>query len=151
MRCVGKNQPIFIVEINIFTARLPIVLNYTLILYMESEAVRIEREAKEAAIRKAEEEKRQKELRRQRYNDEIDRLNALKQEAVDFETACRIRAYVAAIEEKSDISDEQKEWINWAKAKADWYDPTKDATDPILGKKDHNSNKGPEKIGPSWW
>ena len=120
-------------------------------LYMESEAVRLEREAKEAAIRKAEEEKRQKELRRQRYNDEIDKLNALKQEAADFETACKIRAYIAAIESKTDISDEQKEWISWAKAKADWYDPTKDITDPILGKKDHSSEKEPEKIGSRWW
>lgn len=120
-------------------------------LYMESEAVRIEREAKEAAIRKAEEEKRQKELRRQCYNDEIDKLNTLKQEAADFETSCRIRAYIAAIECKPDISDEQKEWINWAKAKADWYDPTKDIADPILGKKDHSSDKEPEKIGSRWW
>lgn len=118
---------------------------------MESEAIRLEREAKEAAIRKAEEEKRQKELRRQRYNDEIDKLNALKQEAAGFETACRIRAYIAAIESKTDISDEQKEWISWAKAKADWYDPTKDITDPILGKKDHSSEKEPEKIGSRWW
>ena len=35
--------------------------------------------------------------------------------------------------------------------KADWYDPTKDITDPILGKKDHSSEKVPEKIGSRWW
>ncbi len=118
-------------------------------LYMESEAVRIEREANEAAIRKAEEEKHQKELHRQRYNDEIDKLNVLKQEVADFELACRIRAYITAVEEKPVISNEQKEYIEWAKAKADWYDPTKDVVDPILGKKNHNSDKEPEKIGTS--
>ena len=120
-------------------------------LYMESEAVRIDREAKEAAARKAEEEKRQKELRQQHYNDEVDRLNALKQEASDFETACKIRAYIAAVEGKSDISDEQKEWIAWAKAKADWYDPTMDVTDPIFGKRNHKKPKEPEKYGYGWW
>ena len=120
-------------------------------LYMESEAVRIDREAKEAAARKAEEEKRQKELRQQRYNDEVDRINALKQEAADFETACNIRAYIAAVEGKSDSSDEQKEWIAWAKAKADWYDPTMDVIDPVFGKRNHSHPKEPEKYGYRWW
>lgn len=120
-------------------------------LYKASEAVRIDREAREAAARKAEEEKRQKELRRQQYNNEIDKLNALKQEAADYEMACKIRAYVAAVEGRPDISDEQRAWIIWAKAKADWYDPTMETTDPILGKKDHHSGKEPEKMGSSWW
>lgn len=120
-------------------------------LYMESEAVRIEREAKEAAIRKAEEEQRQRELYIQRYNDEIDRLNTLKQEAVDYEMACRIRNYIAAVESNPDLDDEQKAWIEWANAKADWYDPTKDVADPILGKKNHSSNKEPEKHSSRWW
>lgn len=38
-------------------------------LYRESETVRNDREVKEAAARKAKEEERQRELRRQRYNE----------------------------------------------------------------------------------
>ena len=51
-----------------------------LALYLQSEDVRIEREKREEAQRKAEEEKRQKELRRQKYNEEVDRLQALTNE-----------------------------------------------------------------------
>ena len=66
-------------------------------LYIESENVRIKREEREAAQRKAAEEQRQKELRRQRWDKEVDKLQALENEAADFERACRIRAYVAAV------------------------------------------------------
>lgn len=120
-------------------------------LYIESEAVRIEREAREEAKRKAEEEARQKELRRQRYNEEVDRLAALKREADDYQVACKIRAYVAAVESKPDLDPSQLEWIAWAKAKADWYDPTMETVDPIFGKRDHSKPDDPEKISPRWW
>ena len=66
-------------------------------LYIESENVRIKREEREAAQRKAAEEQRQKELRRQRWDKDVDKLQALENEAADFERACRIRAYVAAV------------------------------------------------------
>ena len=125
-----------------------------LALYMESERVRIEREKREEAQRKAEEEKRQRELRRQRYNDEIDRLDVLLNEASDFQVACRIRAYVASVAAKSDMSDAEKEWIAWATAKADWYDPTVAAIDPVFGKRDHGEDaehKRPTKRGPYFW
>ncbi len=120
-------------------------------LYMESEAVRIEREAKEAAKRKAEEEARQKELRRQRYNEEVDRLTALKNEAADYQMACQIRAYVLAAESQPNLDPSQIEWIAWAKAKADWYDPTTETVDPVFGKRKHSNPQEPEKIGSSWW
>jgi hypothetical protein len=112
-----------------------------LALYLQSEDVRIEREKREEAQRKAEEEKRQKELRRQKYNEEVDRLYALTNEARDFETACRIRAYVAAVEERPDLDVETINWVTWAKAKADWYDPTVAAVDPVFGKRDHSADK----------
>lgn len=120
-------------------------------LYRESEAVRIEREAREEAKRKAEEEARQKERRRQRYNEEVDRLAVLKSEADDYQMACKIRAYVAAVESKSDLDPSQFEWIAWAKAKADWYDPTMEKADPVFGKRDHSEPDDPEKISSRWW
>lgn len=103
-------------------------------LYKESENIRIEREAKEEAKRKAEEVALQKELQRQRYNNEVDRLAALKNEAEDYQIACKIRAYVSAVESKPDLDQSQIEWIAWAKAKADWYDPTVKKEDSIFGK-----------------
>lgn len=125
-----------------------------LALYMESERVRIELEKREEAQRKAEEEKRQRELRRQRYNDEVDHLDALLNEASDFQIACRIRAYVASVAAKSDLNDAEKEWVEWATAKADWYDPTVSAVDPVFGKRDHGENaekKRPTKKGRYYW
>lgn len=122
-----------------------------LILYTASEKVRVEREAREEAKRKAEEEARKKELQRQQYNTEIDRLTTLKNEAEDYQTACKIRAYVAAVESKPNLDQSQLEWIAWAKAKADWYDPTIEKDDPILGKRDHNNQDDPKKKGLHWW
>ena len=116
-------------------------------LYIQSEDVHIDREAKEAARRKAEE-ARQKELRRQRYNDEVERLTALKNEAEDYQMVCKIRAYVAAVESKPDLDQSQLEWIAWAKSKADWYDPTIEKVDPVLGERDHSNQDKPEKFSP---
>ena len=111
-----------------------------LALYLQSEDVRIEREKREEAKRKAEEERRQKELRRQKYNDEVDKLQALNNAARDYETACRIRAYIAAVESSPELDAETLDWIAWAKAKADWYDPTVAATDPLFGKRNHSED-----------
>ena len=115
-----------------------------LALYLQSEDVRIEREKREEAKRKAEEERRQK------YNDEVDKLQALNNAARDYETACRIRAYIAAVESTPEPDDETLDWIAWAKAKADWYDPAAAATDPLFGKRNHSddpNSKTPTKKG----
>lgn len=108
-----------------------------LALYQRSEDERIKREKREEARRKEEEEKRRKELRRQKYDEEVDKLWALVNKANDFETACKIRAYIAAVESKPDLDTGTLEWIAWAKAKADWYDPTENVVDPIFGERDH--------------
>ena len=68
------------------------------LLYEAANTLRIEREAREEAARKREEEERQRNARRERYNQEVDRTNALVHEAEDFEIACKIRAYVSAVE-----------------------------------------------------
>ncbi len=112
-----------------------------IVLYLQSEDAKIEREKREEEQRKAEEERRQRELQRQKYNDEVDKLQALANEVHDYETACRIRAYIAAVETRQHMDAETIEWITWAKAKADWFDPTISGPDPVFGKRNHSSDQ----------
>lgn len=120
--------------------------NILLALYLQSEDVRIEREKREEKQRKVEEEKRRKELQRQKYNDEVDLLQELTNKASDYETACKIRAYIEAVEARNDLDEETIEWIRWAKARADWLDPSVALADPILGLRNHGEN--PDKKDP---
>ena len=61
------------------------------------------------------------------------RVYELKMKTDDFVLANSIRAMIVAFESKQDLSDEEKEWILWAKGKADWIDPTIRKVDDILG------------------
>ena len=93
-------------------------------------------------------------MRRQRWDEEVDKLQALENEAADFERACRIRAYVAAVGSKSELTEEEIAWIQWANAKADWLDPTVAAKDQIFGNRGHGKSeesKAPKKSGRYWW
>jgi hypothetical protein len=125
-------------------------------LYEESEVVRIDREAREEAARKQEEEARRREERRKRYNEEVERTIALENEALDFETACRIRAYVKAVEVscgQDGLDDETAAWVNWAKKKADWFDPVVARKDELFGEREHEKDleeKALEKVGHYW-
>ena len=119
-------------------------------LFMQSEASRHERLAREEAKRKQEEEKRLREIKREQYNQEVERLEILLNETNDYSIACRIREYVAAVEKKGNLSKEMIDWISWARAKADWYDPTVSAEDPIFGERSHGDeekDKHPTKKG----
>ena len=72
--------------------------------------------------------------------------------AEDYEVARKIRALVEATEAK-DYADEQ--WIAWAKAKADWYDPTIAATDEFFGKRGHGEDAEQKALKEQrsgyWW
>jgi hypothetical protein len=124
-------------------------------LFEQSENVRIEREKREEAQRKAEEEKRQREIEREYYNQEVEKVIALENEAKDYDLACKIRAYISAVESKGYNDETTLQWIEWAKAKADWYDPTVAASDPDFGKRNHTldeEKKRPsKKSGYSFW
>jgi hypothetical protein len=124
-----------------------------LMLYKESESVRIAREAEEARKLAEAERERQEELRRDAYDDEVDKLSALLNETSDYATACQIRSYVAAVEAKPELAASKAEWLTWAKAKADWLDPTVDKEDSVFGKLKHGKKteeKMPSRYGPSW-
>ena len=95
------------------------------------------------AARKFEEVEKRKEENRKRYNEEIIKTNALLNQADDYEIACKIRAMVTAVEQKG-TADAQ--WIAWAKAKADWFDPTVAARDKFFGRRNHKQSIVQKKL-----
>ncbi|MGI5985359.1 MAG: hypothetical protein ACOX7O_05845 [Oscillospiraceae bacterium] len=110
------------------------------------EAERKAREAREDAERRRQEEERRREERRKRYNIEVDRTLSLTNLADDYDTACKIRRYITVVEASGSLSNEKLEWIEWAKAKADWYDPTIAKEDDVFGKREHERNRDQKKL-----
>lgn len=118
-------------------------------LYIKSESERKLRLEREEKARREAEEKRQRELRRERYNHEVDRVNALLNEADDYAIACKIRQYVTALEQ-CDLTEEGKEFVAWAKQKADWFDPTVAVKDPVFGERAHGDDAQRKKLEHQW-
>ena len=122
-------------------------------LYEASDTVRQQREEWEEKERQRQEETRKRELRRTQYNHEVEQTEALVNAADDFAIACKIRAYVAAVEALGDKNDETTAWIEWAKKKADWYDPVIARKDAFFGVREHKadaSSKEFRKTLASW-
>lgn len=72
-----------------------------------------------------------------RYNKEVERFKEFEEDADNFEKAQRVRAYADELERKSlaatgSYTSETKEWLDWARAKADWIDPFIQLSDVIL-------------------
>ena len=123
-------------------------------LYVASDVLRKEREAREEAERKRQEEERRKEERRNRYNAEVDRTLVLANLADDYDTACKIRRYISAVEASGNLDQKTMDWVEWAKGKADWYDPTVAREDEFLRKREHKKNadqKELEHAGYRFW
>jgi hypothetical protein len=123
------------------------VAKYFVQHYAEYSIIEMIREEREEAERKREEERRRQEERRERYNQEVDRTNALVNQANDFEIAAKIRAMVAAAEANGAANEE---WIVWAKAKADWFDPTVAAVDDYWGKRNHKDSPDSKTPSKRW-
>lgn len=110
-------------------------------LYKKSNEIRIQREYWEEKERKREEEARKKEELRRKKEDEIKKIRELVNQAEDYKIACEIRQYIAAVIQQKGITPETSDWIEWAKKKADWYDPIVAAEDECLGKREHSKSK----------
>lgn len=110
-------------------------------LYEQSEVIKQKRLAAEEADRKRKEEEKQREERRVRYNDEVEKTIALMNIVQDHDTACKIRAFIADLECNIDVDEETATFIDWAKKKADWIDPSVARTDEILGDRDHEESE----------
>jgi hypothetical protein len=115
-------------------------------LFQAAEEVRKKREEREEAERKRREEEKRKEEFRKSYNTEVARTLSLINEASDYEIACKIRRYVAAIEASGEPDEKVLDWINWATSKADWLDPVIDKEDAILGKRKHDEAEDKKQL-----
>lgn len=114
------------------------------VFYCINEA-RLAREEREEAERKREEELRRQEEIRKRYNEEVAKTNVLLNQAKDYEIAARIRAVADAAEANGSAGEE---WLSWARAKADWYDPTVATVDEYFGKRNHGEDSDRKALRP---
>lgn len=109
-------------------------------LYEQSEETKNERlEMEEIARKRREEEERKEKIRNAKKN-EAQRIKELINCAEDYKIACEIRNYIDAVSKKKIVTDEIKEWTKWANEKANWFDPTIDEEDELLGKRDHKES-----------
>ena len=80
------------------------------------------------------EEARCREENRQRKEQEIRLVKELVNKAEDYRIAKEIREYIQAMIDSGN-EDITPAWIEWARKKADWYDPSIATEDEYLGKR----------------
>lgn len=107
-------------------------------IYKKSEEHRIAREKREEQERIWQEERRREQEQKERKAKEFEKTIQLENMAEDYRIAKDIRAFIQA---KTAAGNTSAEWIKWANAKADWYDPTLNVQDELLGKRDHEKSK----------
>lgn len=114
--------------------------------YESSEIVHKERLEREESRRLLEKEKRCREEGWEKYNAEVEKTLALKNQAEDYDLACKIRNYIAAVAANGETNQETAAWVHWAKDKADWYDPLVAKEDENLGKRKHALNSEEKEL-----
>ena len=122
-------------------------------MYEAAENHRKDHIAREEAERKKQEEEQRKEKWQKLYNAEVDRTLALVNLAEDFYTASQIRQYISVIEAANSLDEKTKKWIEWAKNKAEWYDPTIAKEDDFFGKRNHEEDSDSKQLQHiyHWW
>jgi hypothetical protein len=105
-------------------------------LEIYAELEKIQKEETRISRLKYEEELKQKEDIRKRRNDEVEKFNKLVALSEQYNKTISIRQYIEAEKQnaisKNNLTPEKQEWINWARAKADWLDPLINKPDDIL-------------------
>jgi hypothetical protein len=112
---------------------------------LEAESLRKkeERIAAEERHRKWEEEKRIEREHKERLEKEVKSFKLLFLQASRMHQTSILRNYVQVLEDnafKEDkLTDELKDWLDWAKKKIDWYDPLINKEDQLLND-EHKTN-----------
>lgn len=100
------------------------------------------------AIQRAEEEKIKKEFQA-RKEKEIIKTKNLFSDAEKFDKATIYRNFINATEQRAihenTLTEELKEWIKWAKEKADWFDPFINREDELLNDNDREEFHKPKQ------
>ena len=112
-----------------------------------AEAKRAKEEEDERRRRTYEEARARYETQVRERDEERRQLRALFRDASRLQRANRLREFIAAVEDRArhddELTPEKQQWLEWAKAKADWLDPLVRRSDPILD--------APEPEAPSYW
>ncbi|HNQ03882.1 MAG TPA: hypothetical protein PKH69_04655 [Thiobacillaceae bacterium] len=112
-----------------------------------AEAKRAKEEEEERRRRTYEEARARYEAQVRARNEERRQLRSLFRDASRLQRANRLREFIAAVEDRArqdgELTLEKLQWIEWARAKADWLDPLVRRSDPILD--------APEPEAPSFW
>ena len=78
-----------------------------------------------------------------RKEDELKNFKNTFQLANRYQKANDLRNYINTFEENAiknnSLSEEKQNWIEWARKKADWYDPFIEAEDELLGEVDKDT------------
>ena len=111
------------------------------------EAKRAKEEEEERRRRTYEEARALHETQVRARNEERRQLRALFRDASRLQRSNRLREFIAAVEDRArhddELTPEKQQWLEWAKAKADWLDPLVRRSYPILD--------APEPQAPSYW
>jgi len=112
-----------------------------------AEAKRAEEEEEERRRQTYEEARTRYEAQVRARNEERRQLRSLFRDASRLQRANRLREFIAAVEDLArqdgELTLEKQQWIEWARAKADWLDPLIRRSEPILD--------APEPEAPCYW
>jgi hypothetical protein len=112
-----------------------------------AEAKRAKEEEEKRRERAYEEARARCEAQVHERNEERRQLRVLFRYASRLQRANRLRKFIAAVEDRArqdgELTLEKQQWIEWARAKADWLDPLVRRSDPMLD--------APEPEAPSYW
>lgn len=112
-------------------------------LEAEGKRAKEERIAADEWHRKWEEEKRIERENKERLEKEVRSFKLLFHQASRLHQANILRSYVQAVESNAlndnKLTDDLKDWFDWAKKKIDWYDPLINKEDKLLNE-DHKTS-----------
>ncbi|KAA5826248.1 hypothetical protein FPF71_05385 [Algibacter amylolyticus] len=116
-----------------------------IVAYLEISAKRKTKERIENEIRWAENERRRKieEELKQRREKDLNQFKAVISNSSRWQKSMDLRNYILAVEknarERNQFTDELKNWLQWIKDKADWYDPLIEKEDELFKGIDRDS------------
>ena len=99
------------------------------------EELKFRKKQDEIKAREIEEQRKINERKRQIQIQEREKLKLLEDNADQYERACKIRNYIENYSKKVNLSDDDLQYIQWAKEKADCIDPLIEKIDVILDEK----------------